>query len=523
MESHKKTTSQSILELVNPVPVSFDPEDDINIDSAAKVVENYQEEFSDDDIVISQFKKSVDLLEDQDARYSGRKVSRKSLGAEPRKNEVFVPGPSSNDDNSSSEEEAGNESWERGDSGESENDADYGYSEQTTDAATDDEAVDTGSSEEGEDSATDDSFSITGGAKHLAENKQVSDIASDNFQHVSNRNTNLEIEKGRCVRNQLRMWDSLLECRIHLQKCLLTANRIPSHAAFEDYKQKGGTQLKDALNKTQNFVTDLLEKFIVLREALLQSFPETRNLKSSQAGSESADEEIPSDTEEDEEAEDLLEEDVEDKSLYEPKIKKRKIDDYGTLLDTQHKEYLEYRNSTIQKWNDKTRVSSGKISSRNFSNFEQSTLKQIEQILSNRHRLIQRTQLKRSTYSPICQEIQEDENAKNEEPKESERLKEYDPEVFDDSDFYHQLLRELIERKTVGVTDPVQLGRQWLELQKLRSKMKRKIDVRATKGRRIKYVVHPKLVNFMAPIAESSWTDEAKTDLYNSLFGKKKL
>lgn len=37
--------------------------------------------------------------------------------------------------------------------------------------------------------------------------------------------------------------------------------------------------------------------------------------------------------------------------------------------------------------------------------------------------------------------------------------KEYDPEIFDDSDFYHQLLRELIERRASDVTDPVQLGR----------------------------------------------------------------
>lgn len=508
MGSNKKTTSQSILELVNPVPVSFDPEDDINSDSVAKVVENYREEFSDDETVISKFKKSIDLLEDQDARYSGRKVSRKSLDVEQKESKVSISGPSESDDNSCSEEETDNESWK---------------SEDSAEAVTDGDAVHTGSSDAGEDSSGDDSFSISDETNQIAENKQVSEMETDNFQHVSNRNTNLESEKGRCVRNQLKMWDSLLECRIHLQKCLLTANRMPSYSTFEDYKLKGGTELKETLNKTQNFVTDLLEKFIVLRETLLKSFPETKNLKCSQVGSEDADEEIPSDTEEEQESEDLLEDDEENESLCGPTIKKRKIDEYASLLDTQHKEYQEYRNSTIQKWNDKTRVASGKISSRNFSNFEQSTLKQIEQILGNRQRLIQRTQLKRTAYSPICQQDLENGNIKEEESNELERLKEYDPEIFDDSDFYHQLLRELIERKTADVTDPVQLGRQWLELQKLRSKMKRKIDVRATKGRKIKYVVHPKLVNFMAPIVESSWTDEAKTDLYNSLFGKKKM
>ena len=35
----------------------------------------------------------------------------------------------------------------------------------------------------------------------------------------------------------------------------------------------------------------------------------------------------------------------------------------------------------------------------------------------------------------------------------------YDAEIFDDSDFYHQLLRELIERKTADVRDPLEISR----------------------------------------------------------------
>lgn len=67
------------------------------------------------------------------------------------------------------------------------------------------------------------------------------------------------------------------------------------------------------------------------------------------------------------------------------------------------------------------------------------------------------------------------------------------------------------------------LFRQWLQLQKLRSKMKRKIDTRSTKGRKLRYTVHTKLINFMAPNDQLSWSEEAKRDIYNSLFGKKSL
>ena len=37
---------------------------------------------------------------------------------------------------------------------------------------------------------------------------------------------------------------------------------------------------------------------------------------------------------------------------------------------------------------------------------------------------------------------------------------EFDPEIYDDDDFYHQLLRELIERRTgEGGSDQVSIGR----------------------------------------------------------------
>lgn len=35
-------------------------------------------------------------------------------------------------------------------------------------------------------------------------------------------------------------------------------------------------------------------------------------------------------------------------------------------------------------------------------------------------------------------------------------LKDYDPEIFDDDDFYRQFLRDVIESKSVGI-DPVSL------------------------------------------------------------------
>ena len=40
--------------------------------------------------------------------------------------------------------------------------------------------------------------------------------------------------------------------------------------------------------------------------------------------------------------------------------------------------------------------------------------------------------------------------------------KSYDEEIFDDDDFYHQLLREFIERKTSDINDPIAITRSVL-------------------------------------------------------------
>ena len=99
--------------------------------------------------------------------------------------------------------------------------------------------------------------------------------------------------------------------------------------------------------------------------------------------------------------------------------------------------------------------------------------------------------------------------------------KEYDGEIFDDDAFYHQLLRELIERKTEGVTDPLRLGQKWLQIQKMRNKIKKKVDTKASKGRKTRFDIHSKLVNFMAPVyIESVLSEDSKTELFKSLFGK---
>ena len=205
-----------------------------------------------------------------------------------------------------------------------------------------------------------------------------------------------------------------------------------------------------------------------------------------------------------------------------------------SLLNAQHEKYITHRNDTIERWNDRTRIAMGSSNSTkgkqtsSFGSLELSTLKQIQHILSDTPRLVRRTQYKRTSYKVLGKVLDKNERDSDEDSSDSEdenqsqnkkSHEEYDSEIFDDDDFYHNLLRELIERKS-GSDERQQDN--WLQIQKLRAKSnRRKVDTRASKGRKIRYDIHAKLVNFMAPVVNKmpgQISEEAKNELFNSLF-----
>ncbi|XP_065214294.1 protein AATF-like [Planococcus citri] len=308
------------------------------------------------------------------------------------------------------------------------------------------------------------------------------------------RDESSDKEKGEAVRVQLNLCESLLESRITLQKALFAANQLPKPSKYEEMWAEFSEDEKNTVIQCRESVWDLLENFIRLQCKFRQKCPEFLETLNESARKE-------------------FEEEVEDS---EPKIKRRKLTEYPLVLDKLHNQYKPYRNAVIQKWNDRTKIASGKLAKTNFSAFDVPIVKQIEQIFEEKHRLIEKTCIKRADYKIIGNEEISDHN---ENSKSSSA--DHDEEIFDDDDFYHKLLRDYIERKTADVSDPTQLGRKWIKLQSLRSKMKRKIDTRCTKGRKIKFDPHPKLVNFMAPVTNNRWTDTAINELFNSVFGNK--
>ncbi|XP_032933915.1 protein AATF [Catharus ustulatus] len=548
-------------ELLDPRPGPRDPEDDAEEATVAKVIDRFEDETTDDILPVGNIRKraSASLLE-ADKRYSGKATSRKALQAELWGDALSEEGSAEDElddwysDTEGSEEEdsAGTKGRERPSSAGSEQEDDLEDDEEEeppaqakapkfsfqniTDLEKFTEGMDDAGSSEGEDEDEDeDDADMEEGSEEEEEEfgsenhddgKETKDSEDDGGVLTFSRGQeSAEVEKGKAVRNQLALWDLLMEGRIKMQKVLLTANRLPQPDTYPRFRKEGGQDFDNAVENCCKALEALLKALVELQDELLYQYPGTRHLVDGKQAKTESEDEIPSSSDEEPGKK------AQEKRRSLPK-RKLKFEEYPEFIAKRYRDFRTYRNSTLQKWHDKTKLATGKMG-KGFGALERSVLAQIEHVLLDRERLLRRTQTRRSLYTVLGKQEQQPEPGPEPEPgpdtsevlpaSDSNRhLKDIDEEIFDDDDFYHQLLRELIERKTTSLdpNDQVAMGRQWLAIQKLRSKIKKKVDRKASKGRRIRYHVHSKLVSFMAPLDLCTMNDDARTELYRSLFGK---
>lgn len=472
-----KTVSEKLHEQFAPSTVVGGDSDS---DEAGPQVAEFDE--NDDDIEravgagLSEIRKrNAQLLDAVDRKYRGQVASRRDL-------EEDEDGDESEDD-----EEEDDDSEEDSQVGallrlkvSQESDDQEGESEGSGSDGEDGESED---DEDDDDDFEDQDFSL---------GDFLGSTPSDSQKLIADENRQEAVQKGTCVQNQLKMWERLLEMRIKMQTCLVTANSLPHEDKFSSLSKND--QFKEASQKVVQTVESTLKNLLELQSTLIANFPETKEL--GKPGTK--------------------------RKLKESKSsssKHSRLADYESLLSDSFTSYKPYRNDVIQKWHDRTKAASSGT-----KNIHQSlsVVKKIENALLTKDELIRKTQLFRGGYElfqkPASKSIQEP-VAKDAPNTAAEPEQVYDGEIFDDSDFYHALLRELIEYKSNTTENPQQIGAKLAELQKLRSKMKKQVDTRASKGRKIRYVVHKKLVNFTAPEPSNAWTEEAKNELFMSLFG----
>ncbi|XP_067937616.1 protein AATF-like isoform X2 [Watersipora subatra] len=501
----------------NSAPVFLDPEDDLRNETVAKITSGAIDE---EDVVESKStlrRKSSALLADEDKRYAGRTVTRKSLLASDTDND--------SDSEADQSSNGGNDSLDGSLSSE---EIDYDLTEDVSGlkyvAVNDDVVYNTGmrdiTSNQSDDSikesgmsGSDDEFSdedqydmdLSAFAKgtRLADESaadssmthasDASDVESDESEGVTALKVSepaADVRRGQAVQSQIKLWETLLQLRILLQKLLIASNMLPQHDVWQqlssDESENSQKLSSETLCGAEESCMKLSSKLLVLQTIMEGEKPANRGMK-------------------------------------------RSLEEVEECVETQYGVAQKRRREVIRKWDEKTRLSMTAMAKRKHTeNTHQSTLNQIDHILSDFNRLQSRSQQNKSNFHIIGKTAK----VKNEELQEAEEMSKEgnskpesdksDPEIFCDDDFYHQLLRELIEQRTSRSDDPIAMSRQWLEVQALRKKIKRTIDTRASKGRKLRYNVMPKLVNFMAPILSATeWDDDRKDELFASLFDKK--
>ncbi|EEB06561.1 traub family protein [Schizosaccharomyces japonicus yFS275] len=426
----KSTLSKKIGDLFDVRPTEKDPE---SLDTAFSDGESSSEEQNNAgtehyvDVGPSALRqKQAPAL---DPKFKAKKVSRK---------DVFKDEKEDNEEDGESEEGQSDESE---DELEEESVNSFSESEEASEAEEESE-VDSESEPESESESTGDSTMDK--VKKLLESKQEDLSLQLKASAVEN------VKKGKALKEQIRLYNRLLDSRIRLQKGFLAIRNVD--VTNEDSKQ----ETADA----RSAIVNMLHTTMKLRRQMLEGC------------------------------------DVDTSAL-----RKRKFDavDTDTVLDNIRaldSSASDWKNEVLTKWYNRTQLSQNAGSGNKFKALNQDAVTQIDQAMLRKDELVQRTRIDRS--GPTV----------SSEPN---------TEIFDDTDFYQSLLRDLINSRMADSTTAE--GVRWVATKRQKQK-KENVDTKASKGRKLRYHVHEKIRNFMVPIETGSWTDEQKDDLFNSLLGQ---
>ncbi|KRY22187.1 NFU1 iron-sulfur cluster scaffold -like protein, mitochondrial, partial [Trichinella patagoniensis] len=498
---------EEIEALQNPFPGNFDDSDSDDVTKAQLVPFSSEEELVTE--TVSKFSRiraaNLKLLDEENPRYKGQVVNRSQL-------EQFT---NSDEETVSSSATDVSEEMDISDNDEQEEDEDEEEEEEEEaddyDGDDDDEDDDDDDEDEDQDGRMlmDDGENdyMEQGMKMRNEN-YISDQESDNMIHTFSRVDLLDQkERGIAVQQQLKLWEQMLSLKIRFQKLLQSANRLPQSADYREKLLQSDDELLETFSSARRSVQKLLDELLEFQDHLFSGNKQTVHLSTKRKIDQRDDDDdelsdiVDDEDEDDDEKQQQMEKKSDETISIPAKRRRLQLSGYSDLLQHLHDAFKSYQNEALEKWYQRTRLGGiGVSAKKDFSAFESNAVAQIAQILTDRKRLIQRTQLKRLEYDIIGKEekcADEDRNVN----------------IFDDSDFHEQLLREFIQKRMNDITDPVLLGRHWSKFQKLRDKSKKsKVDRKASKGRRIRIQVMSKLVNFMAPVDKSKMTNETRYD-----------
>uniref|UniRef100_A0A1J3K0N3 Protein AATF n=1 Tax=Noccaea caerulescens TaxID=107243 RepID=A0A1J3K0N3_NOCCA len=392
----------------------------------------------------------------------------------------FPDGIEDDEGDSMEEDDGGESESEEEDQGDSEeDDDDEGDSKEEVDGESD--GFEDGNDEESE---SDDERNDNNKDAEMEElEKEYVELRSQELDILKNlkRDKGEDAAKGQAVKNQKALWDKTLELRFLLQKSFSSSNRLPQEAVkscFCSEDEKVSTAYTDLITSSKKTLDSLLE----LQEALFENNPSvdqqvngTAALKPSESSKSDAED----------------------------------SDEWQRISDLQ-KRMSVFRNKAVDKWQRRTQVTTGAAAIKGkLHAFNQNVSEQVASYMRDPSRMIKQMQQSRSTvavFGTVPKEAIE--------PNQEENQVEGDPELVEDAEFYQQLLKEFFE-----TIDPASSEAAFYAMKKFQTKKRKIVDRRASKCRKIRYNVHEKMVNFMAPRPVRIPPNTA--DLLKNLFGLK--
>ncbi|GAX79197.1 hypothetical protein CEUSTIGMA_g6637.t1 [Chlamydomonas eustigma] len=338
--------------------------------------------------------------------------------------------------------------------------------------------------------------------------------------------------KGLAVQSQQVLYERSLEMRILLQKSLQASHRLPlphlMSRLVTDKKSLGAEKGSVSSNGTMSDTSSELESMNSRLQALRQTAKSTLGqLLALQAALLCRHETVSSTLKPGERGQ-PLEQEVGGTSM--------SSDMCWNQLDMLFKVSCAFRDSALDKWHRRTvMMGSGALKggpSSQLKALNQSISSQVAAAMKDQTKVIQRSRLPvDSCPRPLGESSeaslikwhpegsQEDgvkgaQNAKHQKLSGSADKQEIGADVwvqqsYDDGEFYHQLLREFMAKSSAtGIVGGANT-----------KKRRKVVDRRASKGRKIRYHVHEKMVNFMASAATEPPAFAAQ--LFANLFGSK--
>ncbi|KAF2149313.1 TRAUB-domain-containing protein [Myriangium duriaei CBS 260.36] len=473
---------EQLADLEDPVPKDFDPEDDRPVGSDD---ENHSDDFGDDDEAagrdhyVSVGKSKLRKSEQQSLgpRYRGSRISREAAldGEEDEEeDDPFAKG---------FDEEDGS------DSGLASNLDDHDTVDQDNiSEASEGEESDSGSEGSDPDAARPPIL----GELSRADLSSIQRAQSQDQKSVAatlSRGAQEDIAKGRAVQKQRAAFDALLGIRIKLQKALVGGNTLAGLAQdrVQEEQDDTGEELETAFQAAETAAYTLWSSMTSLREQLLASRAGTKRSHAEfSADSSTAD-----------------------------------LWHHAKSQDTASTGHID---ATLEKWFSKTHAVDSASQARPRLNAAAATPTSsasavISSALADRSHLLKRARTPRS-----CAPYQLARQSKAPRPAvgDGETARDtIDSTVYDDADMYAVLLTTLLEQRgnaTVTIDGSAAISGHAVRRE---AKTRRVVDTKASKGRKLRYTVHEKLMNFMAPRELGNWGDRQVDELFSSLFGRK--